>query len=81
MATGRTERQKRTGEKTRTDRGEQAVEDMGSRPGCGVVGCRGWRAGGVELSMLVNESSEGGHSVEFPCGTAAAEGRKRPALR
>lgn len=26
--------------------------------------------------MLVNESSEGGYSVEFPCGTAAAEGRK-----
>lgn len=33
---------------------------------------------GVELSMLVNESSEGGYSVEFPCGTAAAEGRKNP---
>lgn len=28
--------------------------------------------------MLVNESSEGGYSVEFPCGTAAAEGRKNP---
>lgn len=77
MATRQTEKQKRTGKKTRTDRGKRAVEDMGSRPGCGVVGCHGWRTGGVELSMLANESSEGGYSVEFPCGTVA-EGRKRP---
>lgn len=26
--------------------------------------------------MFGSESSEGGYSVEFPCGTAAAEGRK-----
>lgn len=26
--------------------------------------------------MLVSESSEEGYSVEFPCGMAAAEGRK-----
>lgn len=26
--------------------------------------------------MLGSESSEGGYSVEFPSGTAAAEGRK-----
>ena len=26
--------------------------------------------------MLVSESSEGGYSVEFPCGTAVTEGRK-----
>lgn len=31
---------------------------------------------GVEL--LVNESSEGGYSIEFPSGTAAAERRKNP---
>lgn len=30
----------------------------------------------MELSMLGSESSEGGYSVEFPSGTAAAEGRK-----
>lgn len=28
--------------------------------------------------MLGSESSEGGYSVEFPCGTAATEGRKNP---
>lgn len=74
MATRQTEKQKRTGKKTRTNRGKRAVEDMGSRPGCGVVGCHGWRVDGVELSMLASESSEGGYSVEFPCGTVA-EGR------
>lgn len=35
MATRQTEKQKRTGKKTRTDRGKRAVEDMD--PGLGVV--------------------------------------------
>ena len=57
---------------------KQAVEDWD--PGLGVVRwavvARERVVCGVELSMLVSESSEGGYSVEFPSGTAAAEGRK-----
>lgn len=51
---------------------------LGSRPGCGVVGCRGWRAGGVEWSSRCWWMSHRREAIllSFPCGTAAAEGRK-----
>lgn len=61
--------------------GKGDLEGLRSRPGCGLVGRHGWRAAGVKLWILVNESSEGGCSFEFPFGTAVAEGRKNPLLR
>ncbi|KAK5622119.1 hypothetical protein CRENBAI_010024, partial [Crenichthys baileyi] len=68
------------------EQGKQTERQAGlgglkSRLGCGLVGCHGWGAGGVEVSILVNESSQGTYSFEFPCGTTAAGGRKNPLHR
>lgn len=53
----------------------ERLEDS-TNPGLGVVDSQGWRADGVEVSILVNESSLGAYSLEFPCRTAAVRGRK-----